>query len=961
MDYEGIASFSSKGPSFSGYMKPDIVAPGLGGYAGLPLYGAFFNDAWLPSPYGPDVFYNYTMFAGTSQAAPVAAGVAALVYEALLPGGVVNPAQVKNILQYTAVHLGYDPATQGFGRVDAEAACEFVVNGIGMVGASQDTWNYFANFIGDAWAYWGVLPQSWTGLDVNSTTEAYPLNNYDGSLFFGQVMAGDVVTNHLSMYATAANMYDTPMTWGGGWTFAAGQWEEAETYTFTGTTFSYNDTVVIDEQMYGFFNLSEEIGATYDTAEGMYTYMTVGVSFDAAAVAGNESWMFLYDWEDINADGMPNLWNATSGVGNELSRITSASDASNTNMMPFAVPTGFIGAGLDGDIVLVIHDPIHDGTEGLFNQTMPGTDFTCTVIFWTAVQGTELVAEAGGDDNTVNVTLTASAEVGIHVGIATISDGSDYVIVPYSYTVVANLTAAEGEVNTIVEGYGAELRPYDNAMYGCMDGDPDDWDFRTLVVHSDWGAGYLGIRVIWADTGNNMYVSVLSSEGLELASGQGRTATTTAIIAPVAGDGDFYLHLHPIALNGTIALPVEYDVEVMWYSDLGTEDVVVSYNADDLANPIVMATGEDVVVDTATGDHVVINASYPAFELANMPEYEVTWTQFGFLSGVFFHESGDLVVPDDNDPDPVGSNLDQLAWERVDGIVEGDLVTVLGEHTNGDSDFYGWWVDTDNSTWTTGNSIWGDEMIYNNPEYTEFTAARSGDIMIGIFAWDENPGVYTITVDTRVGEYEDVDGPEATYDTYQFLKNGTFQVQILAETDTNIDFEVNYAALRFENFFAPEMLTVTVAGTGATKTISWTSSDLNAGDEHFYEVLISADSGTSYQLLGMNITTLSFSWDSTSFLTRSTYRAMVRVYDNDPIESNDSAATGVFWMGLSDSLESSIFSAGTLTPPTTTEPEPTTTSEEPDQPIIDPLWIGLIAGIGAGVVVVLILFLVKKR
>jgi hypothetical protein len=33
-----------------------------------------------------------------------------------------------------------------------------------------------------------------------------------------------------------------------------------------------------------------------------------------------------------------------------------------------------------------------------------------------------------------------------------------------------------------------------------------------------------------------------------------------------------------------------------------------------------------------------------------------------------------------------------------------------------------------------------------------------------------------------------------------------------------------------------------------------------------------------------------------------------------------------------------------------------------DQPfIIDPLWIGLIAGIGAGVVVVLILFLVKKR
>jgi hypothetical protein len=68
-------------------------------------------------------------------------------------------------------------------------------------------------------------------------------------------------------------------------------------------------------------------------------------------------------------------------------------------------------------------------------------------------------------------------------------------------------------------------------------------------------------------------------------------------------------------------------------------------------------------------------------------------------------------------------------------------------------------------------------------------------------------------------------------------------------------------------------------------------------------------------------------------------------------------------MGLTDSLESTgVFSAGTLTTPTTTtEPTPTTTTGV-DQPfIIDPLWIGLIAGIGAGVVVVLILFLVKKR
>jgi len=218
-----------------------------------------------------------------------------------------------------------------------------------------------------------------------------------------------------------------------------------------------------------------------------------------------------------------------------------------------------------------------------------------------------------------------------------------------------------------------------------------------------------------------------------------------------------------------------------------------------------------------------------------------------------------------------------------------------------------------------------------------------------------------LTVDTRVGLDIPAVGPEVTYDTYQFLKNGSFQVLVAAVTETNIEFDVNYPSFTFNNFFAPKMLTVTVAGTGASKTISWTSSDLNAGDEHFYEVLISPDSGVSYQLLATNITTGSFVWDSTSFLTRSTYKAMVRVYDNDPVENPTAIATGEYWMGLTDSLESSVFSAGTITE---TEPEPTTTEDttptgEPF--VVDPLIIGLIAGIGVGVVVVLILFLVKKR
>ncbi|MGY5862692.1 MAG: hypothetical protein RTU09_10020, partial [Candidatus Thorarchaeota archaeon] len=466
---------------------------------------------------------------------------------------------------------------------------------------------------------------------------------------------------------------------------------------------------------------------------------------------------------------------------------------------------------------------------------------------------------------------------------------------------------------------------------------------------------------------NDMYVLVTGSNGSTIAEGHGMTPTVTAVIAEVPGDGDYYLLLHPIALNGTLGLPVEYDVEVMWYSDLGTEDVIVSYNANNLADPIVMANGETIVEDIANGDHATVNASFPAFNLANMPEYEVTGTTISFLSGVYYVETADLVpAPLTYNPFAAAAiDLDLFAWQFVDGVIAGDNVRLEVGFTNADCDIFVYWADSVNASWNYGNNLVEDQMSTGaNPEIGSFIADRNGEIAIGCFNFDNAVGTWTLTVDTRSGFDIVATGPEVTYDTYENdAKNNTFQVMVAAVTGTNIEFDYNYPAMTFNNLFTPEMLTVTVSGTGAEKTIDWTYDDINVGDMHVFEVLVSPDSGVSYQLVATNITDTSYVWDSTSFLARDTYRVQVRVIDYDPVESPDSLATGEFWTGLEDAMESSIFSAGTLTETTTTtDPEPTTTEEpEPTVPPIDPLWIGLIAGIGAGVVVVLILFLVKKR
>jgi hypothetical protein len=182
---------------------------------------------------------------------------------------------------------------------------------------------------------------------------------------------------------------------------------------------------------------------------------------------------------------------------------------------------------------------------------------------------------------------------------------------------------------------------------------------------------------------------------------------------------------------------------------------------------------------------------------------------------------------------------------------------------------------------------------------------------------------------------------------------------VTVDTGTNLKYTYQWKNIAFNNFFKPHLSALLVSGSGAVKTITWSVSDFNAGDEHFYEVYISSDNGVTYQLLAAHLTSTSYTWDTTGFL-QGTYKVKILVHDNDP--ALNTASYGNYWPGYSDFLVSSAFSAGTVTTPTT----PTTTSTSTTTPLsttggIDPLWIGLFGGIGVGILVVLILFLVRKK
>ncbi|MBN1579522.1 MAG: S8 family serine peptidase, partial [Anaerolineae bacterium] len=106
---DGIARFSSRGPTADGRTKPDICFPGTD------IVAARAANTSMGQPLGN----HYTAASGTSMATPHIAGLAALLLQA---NPDLTPAQVKTALMDTALNLGLDPNTQGAGRAQAEQA-----------------------------------------------------------------------------------------------------------------------------------------------------------------------------------------------------------------------------------------------------------------------------------------------------------------------------------------------------------------------------------------------------------------------------------------------------------------------------------------------------------------------------------------------------------------------------------------------------------------------------------------------------------------------------------------------------------------------------------------------------------------------------------------------------------------------------------------------------------------------
>jgi serine protease AprX len=114
-DADKVTSFSSRGPTSDGRVKPDLVLPGAD------IVAPQANGTAL----GPVVMPGYVELSGTSMATPHATGAVALLLQAKPD---LTPNQVKWALLTTALELGEDPNAQGSGRGDVFAAYQKIIS-----------------------------------------------------------------------------------------------------------------------------------------------------------------------------------------------------------------------------------------------------------------------------------------------------------------------------------------------------------------------------------------------------------------------------------------------------------------------------------------------------------------------------------------------------------------------------------------------------------------------------------------------------------------------------------------------------------------------------------------------------------------------------------------------------------------------------------------------------------------
>ena len=306
--YNEVVDFSSRGPGIIGDPKPDLM--NIGAYGFVPAT-ILKDDYVIDDDVNDDISEAFTLFGGTSMAAPLVSGSAAILIEELKKNNIsYDSFLVKNILMSTANDLSNDAFTQGAGLSDVSAAIDYVYgnNGVFLV-TNDSSYGNIKKILEPALSSTNSTSMGFANFKL--PTKSYPMTSW----FAGQLFAGDRSSTTWSITNPSDDYLEIQID--------PQKLTLVQQDSFDGTTEIIPDKTSdgdIKDNVYvpNFLNLSDVGAKTIDDLFGKAnripnsSLMVLNVNFPfdefmnkTATVYADDikiSSLYLYDWIDENED-----------------------------------------------------------------------------------------------------------------------------------------------------------------------------------------------------------------------------------------------------------------------------------------------------------------------------------------------------------------------------------------------------------------------------------------------------------------------------------------------------------------------------------------------------------------------------------------------------------------------------------------------------------------------------------
>jgi len=507
-----VVDFSSRGPGSIGDPKPDVMSIGAHG----------FTPSNVLKTQKDSKDESFSLFGGTSMAAPLVSGSAAILIEEMKKQSQdYDPFLVKNILMSTAKDLNNDPFTQGSGLTNIESALNYVHGEDGVfIVYNDDSYNNIKKILDPSIEHINSTAIGFEKFQL--PTHSFPMTGW----FAGQLLPGERTTTTFTIKNPTNNTLQInvmPQTL-----------SLISNTQFNGTTIlRQHDSILNETDKFipnyielSDVNTSTELGDFFNEDKPIpdeSSLMILNLNFQFSDFMNNTSdvyaddikiaSLYLYDWIDNNND--------TKISSNELSMVNRAGSWGTVQELRVSEPTKkFEGVPLVGVYPVPTR---YSYWLGDTKQNSTSMDYTISANYyekeqWSVVWSeSEIISVPPKNTTAIDVTLIVpnNYHTGIYQGFLNFKSDKHTVNAPISF--VVKQPVVENDSTILIKGVQSNDVLYGN---GYTKG---AFDMANRYMAGDWRQYYFdvqnesinsaAIELSWASDDTNLSVFVMDPTG----------------------------------------------------------------------------------------------------------------------------------------------------------------------------------------------------------------------------------------------------------------------------------------------------------------------------------------------------------------------------------------------------------------------------------------------------------------